>query len=288
MKIEQPGSYQISSAAYHADPAPEPSLSNSIARLLLDCSPLHAWWAHPRLNPDWQPDEGSNRLALGTAAHLLVLGRGAQLAVGEWDDWRSKDARQFRDDAIARGETPIKRPDYERAQAIAEAAHAQAPELGDPEHGFAELAHVAQDPSGAWLRCPTDWISRDGLEVTDYKTTQGSASPLVLPRTVASLGYDLQAAFYDHVLGCLYPDRAGRMRFVFAFQEIEPPYQMCRVTLSEGDLEVARRKVRTAIDMWNECLRTGKWPGYPQHVVPIQLPPWSQSAWLEREMADGA
>ena len=44
-------------AEYHADPAPEPSLSRSLAHTLLTRSPRHAWQAHPRLNPAWLPDE---------------------------------------------------------------------------------------------------------------------------------------------------------------------------------------------------------------------------------------
>ena len=45
----------ISAEAYHADPAPEPSLSSSVAKILVNLSPAHARIAHPRLNPDYRP-----------------------------------------------------------------------------------------------------------------------------------------------------------------------------------------------------------------------------------------
>ena len=49
-RVPGPGIYPgISAADYHADCAPEPSLSSSIARTLLAQSPLHAYHAHPRM-----------------------------------------------------------------------------------------------------------------------------------------------------------------------------------------------------------------------------------------------
>lgn len=41
---------RLPSAEYHADPAPEPSLSATLAKLLISRSPRHAWMASPRLN----------------------------------------------------------------------------------------------------------------------------------------------------------------------------------------------------------------------------------------------
>ncbi|WP_242401117.1 hypothetical protein [Acetobacter okinawensis] len=50
--ITTPGIYDLPEAQYHADPCPTPSLSNSVARILLDESPMHAHFSHPRLNPE--------------------------------------------------------------------------------------------------------------------------------------------------------------------------------------------------------------------------------------------
>ena len=61
-------------ADYHADVgSPVPSLSSSIANVLISRSPLHAWMAHPRLNPDWRPEPWNKRLDFGTFAHKLLL-----------------------------------------------------------------------------------------------------------------------------------------------------------------------------------------------------------------------
>ena len=45
--IGKAGIYTLSAEAYHADPCPEPSLSASIANVLLQRSPAHARIQHP-------------------------------------------------------------------------------------------------------------------------------------------------------------------------------------------------------------------------------------------------
>ena len=42
------GWHELSDEVYHADPCPSPSLSSSIANLVIDKSLMHAWRAHPR------------------------------------------------------------------------------------------------------------------------------------------------------------------------------------------------------------------------------------------------
>src|SRR3990167_3196210 len=86
---------------YIRDPAPEPSLSASVAHLLLTRSARHAWLAHPRLNPAWAP-EATEQTDLGTLEHALLLEQDdSRLVVVEADDWRAKAARLARDEARA-------------------------------------------------------------------------------------------------------------------------------------------------------------------------------------------
>ena len=53
----KPGIYGMSEDCYHADPADAPSLSASIAKILIAETPLHAWTAHPKLNPNFVREE---------------------------------------------------------------------------------------------------------------------------------------------------------------------------------------------------------------------------------------
>ena len=84
--IEAPGIYDgIPENDYHADPVgPAPSLSASIAKLLVLKSPRHAWLAHPRLNKAKAEEVEKAKRArdVGTATHKLVLGAGKTIRFG--------------------------------------------------------------------------------------------------------------------------------------------------------------------------------------------------------------
>ena len=55
----QQGIYNILAEQYHADPCVTASLSSSIAKILIEQSPMHAWMAHPRLNLKFKRQEDS-------------------------------------------------------------------------------------------------------------------------------------------------------------------------------------------------------------------------------------
>ena len=96
MKITKPGIYRdFPTAAYFADCCPEPSFTQSLAKILLDQSPRHAYQAHPRLNvqPADEDDAYDKSRAIGNAAHAMMLGRGKVMAVEDFPDWRTKEIR---------------------------------------------------------------------------------------------------------------------------------------------------------------------------------------------------
>ena len=111
MTIKEPGVYEIPADAYHADPTIEPSLSASVANVILSHSPLHAWAKHPRLNPDFEPEE-KPQFDLGSAAHNMVLRQNfwrEEIAVVEAQDWKTKAAKEARETARAAGRHPVQR-----------------------------------------------------------------------------------------------------------------------------------------------------------------------------------
>jgi hypothetical protein len=115
--------FDVDAEVYFADPCAEPSLTQSIAKILQDRSPAHAWLRHPRLNPAYQPDaEGyAPNLIMGSAAHALALRRGKPVVVMPFDSFRSKSAQETRDLALAEGKIPILPQHFERAEAMANA-----------------------------------------------------------------------------------------------------------------------------------------------------------------------
>jgi hypothetical protein len=88
---------------YHADPTEVPSLSYSVAKILLTESPMHAYYYHPRLGGHVR--EQTKAMGKGQVIHKLLLGIGADIVVVRADNFRTKAAQELRDAAIAAGKT---------------------------------------------------------------------------------------------------------------------------------------------------------------------------------------
>ncbi|MEM7239695.1 MAG: PD-(D/E)XK nuclease-like domain-containing protein, partial [Pseudomonadota bacterium] len=276
-------SYRMPAEKYHADPAPAPSLSSTIARILLAQSPQHAWHASPRLNKAHRPVV-KTEYEIGRAAHTLLTRQGAGIHIMSFDDYRKKDARDERDAALADGKTLLLEKQYDEVAAMVAACRRQliGHGIGDVfETGECERAHFSV-LGGCWARCMTD--CEHGDIVYDYKTTGGSASPEAAIKTIADFGYDAQAAHYLDVLESLETDRPRTFRFII--QEKTAPYALSVVQIDDGWLAVARRKTRRARQIWTMCLDeygAKPWPGYPAQIVRVQSPPWHEQKWLDRE-----
>jgi hypothetical protein len=284
--IERPGIYTLEAKDYHADPCPAPSLSASIALPLLHRSPRHAWSGHPRLNTKGASRTGRRDMDLGTAVHRLVLGRGPELHLIDADSYRTKAAQAERDEASAAGHQPILTADLERAEAIAAAARVRLDlDLNGWRGGDAE-AVLAWREEGAWCRGMLDMLSKDRRTVLDLKTTNLSAEPSTASRTLFSMSYHFKAAFYERGLDVLDPENIGRRRFLFLFIEAEPPYECALIVPDEAAMTIARKQVTAAIALWQRCMESDQWPGYPAGVHMATLPSWLEKQWLDRELTD--
>lgn len=290
-KVEEPGIYLgVPAAEYHADPCPTPSLSRSIAKIICDETPWHAWHRHPRLNTAIVAAD-TRRFDQGTIAHALLIGQGRNFQEIIANDYRSKAAKEQRDLARAEGKTPVLTEDLVRAKAMVEVCRKQLAEiegcqqLFHPDAGAGEVVIAWQDEH-AWCRAMFDWLPHDRRVWADYKTTIGSANPAGLGRAVANLAYDLQGAFYEEAICAIEPELAGRINPVFIFQEMEPPYAVSAITLDEEAMTVGRKKLEKALTTWKRCLATETWPKYPKVVTPVMYPTWALREWLDRDAID--
>jgi len=289
----------IPDSVYHKDPAPEPSLSSSMAKVIIDQSPLHAWHQHPRLNPP--PEDAETEEAkptrpkeIGSAAHRLILGRGKLVRVIEGSDYKSKAAQAARAAAYAAGASPILRSDYETAEAMANAVHKQAATVEGCEafrEGAdhpSELVAIAQDPSGIYLRALIDRFEEHpaGATIWDVKTGEVSAAPAGLGRRMFGMQMEVQAALYERAVTILRPDLAGRVRFRWLFVENEPPHLIMPAELDAVGMEIGRRKVQAAIALFRRGVQLNEWPGYPTAVITAEYPAFAANAWEARETND--
>lgn len=175
------GIHTLSAADYHRDLIDDkrPSLSASIAHILTTSSPKHAWTAHPKLNPDWQPRE-EEKFDIGKAAHALLLEGEAAVRVIPFDDWRTNAAKDEREAARAEGRIPLLAKHWEGVEAMRAAAYGQLEGLDvQPTlftDGKPEQTLVWED-NGVLCRARLDWLRTDLTAIDDLKTTSASANP---------------------------------------------------------------------------------------------------------------
>lgn len=294
MKITTKGVYRdVSSNDYFSDPCPSPSLSQSVAKILIEQSPLHAYYAHPRLGePLADEDDGEKydkAKAIGNAAHAIMLGRGKVLEVGDFDNWRKKEAQEFKAEALAAGKEPILAKHYSTAMNMVESALEQLNRIHGCKNAFtygdAEVV-IASCEHDLWLRAMVDWITPDAREIWDYKTSGMSASPYNTGKQMASGGWHIQAAMHERILDAIDPKTAGRRRHFFVCQENEPPYALTVNEIAEAPMTIGRKQIDYAVTAWGHCLAKSEWPGYPLRIIHPELPVWAESGWLQREESE--
>lgn len=296
MKIEKTGIYKgMMAEDYFADPAPDgfPSLSQSICKILIEQSPLHARQAHPRLampiegEDEEAVDKYDKAKAIGNACHLIMMGRGKRLAIIDASDFRTKAAQTEKQDAIKNGDEPILRKHYLIAHSMTLAAQLQLASIDGCERAFKEgdgEVVIASCEDGQWLRSMIDWITPDLREVWDLKTSGMSASPYNTGKIMASAGWHLQAAMHERILNDIDPDGAGRRKFRYVCQENEAPFALTVNEIGESALTIGRKQIDYAISAWRRCIETNTWPAYPLRIIRPELPAWAETSWMNREI----
>jgi len=293
-RIATPGIYpEVDPHHYHADPCPTPSLSNSIAKTILEHSPEHAWIEHPRLNPEFERKE-QKKFDLGNAAHTLFLGRGKRFSVLPHENYLTKQAKLDRDAAIAADKQPILEEQFERARTMVSAAKIQlneypdedgVPMIADFQHGVAEVMLAARDGDD-WFRTLLDWWPQSQRVIYDYKTTGVSIAPGELDRKMWLDGWHIQAAFHEFLLEILDPTFSGRRKHRFVVQETFEPFAIQVAQIPEDALTIGRKQVANARRQWSQAMAKKQWPGYPREICYPHIPEWAENKWLAREIAE--
>lgn len=291
-RVTEPGFYRMTAEQYHADPAPEPSLSSGAIRKMLERTPRHAYAEHPRLGGR-RDERSSPAMTLGTVVHSLILGAGREFVVIDADSFRTKAAQEQRDAASAAGLTPIIRDQYEKARVMAASAARELstiPLVADAlVSGRPEIVAIWRE-GDVWCRsmmdlCPTQ-IDADGWwTIYDLKTTQMALDPNTIARHLVSNGYDVQAAFYSRGLESLLGP-AARVRFRFLFVESDSPH-LCAAFVGSGEMQTTgEQKVIAGISIWQRCIATNNWPGYSTDVLRLEPPKFMETLWADREAGD--
>ena len=121
---------------------------------------------------------------------------------------------------------------------------------------------------GRWDRHSPDIA---GGAIVDLKTTK-DASRLEFERSIFNFGYFRQAGLY---LSGAQVRRLPAKRFVIIAVEKTPPYEVAVYRLSDSATEEGLKQSRLLLRRYAECAESGEYPGYPDRVVDVFLPPWA-------------
>lgn len=269
--ITEPGLYDLPEDVYHSDPVPGGSLSSSTAKKLIapSCPAIARWESENRVR--------KAAYDFGHVAHKLVLGEGAEIAVIDYDDWRTKAAKEARAAAYEAGQIPVKRDEMAQARALADAVLTDpiAGPLFSPGTGVPEQSIFwVDDRTGQWRRAMLDWFPDYGFDrpiIVDLKTTT-SVAPGEIRRSMAKFGYHQQAAWYiDAAESVGHEDPA----FVFVFVQKDRPHLVGYYQLDDDAMAEGRARNARALDVWAQCRESGIWPGYTDDIEFIGLPRWA-------------
>lgn len=273
--VTAPGLYPELAEIYHGRRhTPTRALSYSGIKCLLNETPLDFITPKERKSDD---------MNFGSVVHSMALGRGAKFSVSPFDDYRTKDARAWRDDTIAEGLIPIKADAFADASAMAEIIRAKIHRALDGEPYQTEVPFFWREGE-TWFSGMMDVWCPTRRTVIDPKTT-GKVHEF--DREITRFGYHIQSAMYRRGLDAIFPDDAGRHQFKIMPIATEPPYTSRLINISEGWRAGAEMDIARAVRIFETCERTGIWPGYPDEET-MDEPSWQMKLRAERELEDEA
>jgi len=295
-KITAPGVWDLTMAQYHSDICEGPSISSSGLRTIWAESPAHFFETSPYNPHAWETrvidgvemvlrkdEEERPHFSLGRAAHhLLFLGRKGfdeefVTRPACWNDWRTKEAKLWREDALARGLTVITDNELDQITGMARTLGAHPLVKAGILDGYVERSLIWKDEeTGAWLKSRPDCVPNDSGDYADLKTT-ASVETESLARTIASFGYPVQGALVG--MGSRAVLQRDMQTFTLVFVESKPPHCVRVVTIKPDDIERGERQVRASTRLFAQCCETGHWPGPggdTQDAEYLDLPEWSR------------
>lgn len=288
--LNEPGFHpHLTPADYFAEPCPAPALTNSGIDLLLNKSPRHFAFQHPVIGAQFwpagmeePPHQSSATQYRGSLVHRLALDKGDDWRVIDAPDYRTKEAKAQRDEAIKAGLIPVLAHRLKEAMAMANVIRRRIYEACQGEDYHTEVV-IAWQERGVWCRAMLDvWCPSLGLAL-DIKTA-ADISDLAINRAFAR-GYARQAAWYQRGIDAL-TGRPGHNQFRFLFVEDAEPWLSRTATMSEAFRSGGDGQCDRALAIFADCLARNDWPA-PGHII-VTPPAWLVQSWAYAELEDAA
>jgi hypothetical protein len=280
-KIEKAGIYDIPFENYIGQKGltPTPWLSSSTINIMLNKSPMHAAHAHPDIGGS--SDNNSSKVAsIGTVAHALILKKAdSRIVVSPYPEFRTNEAKAWRDAALQSGKVVVKQSDYDAAIRMADNFERRMKyfDLGETFPTDSTEKTVVAEIEGVWCKIRIDSI---GLNLWDLKSTGTEYTPSKwIKNQLYGNGYDVQVELYRRVFKAA---TGEQKRMILPVLEQSEPHDCYPVILDDLADDLAREKVDWAIKTWRESLAAGKFAGYSDGKIVYARPSaWMMSDWAE-------
>lgn len=139
---------------------------------------------------------------------------------------------------------------------------------------FTEVALVWED-EGTGLLCKArlDIFTPADKQILDIKKVQ-SADAEAFGGVAGQRRYDVQAAWYQRAAKACFGDGIYDFRFI-AVELNEGEANGAQVLwLDDEAMETGEKGAQAALEVFNECLKSGVWPGYSPAPKAVKLRPW--------------
>lgn len=263
----KPGVYpNLSNEAYHSAPGVSKSRLDEIAK-----SPA-IFKAKQEARKNGGGEKEAKHFRTGLGAHVAVL---------EPDKFSSlyhvsNISRRSNDFELIEKANPdkiiITPAEYDDFMFMAEAVRNEPKAAAILERGYAETSifHI-DEKTGELVKVRPDWFVED--VIADFKTDR-AADEDSFSRSCYNYRYFVQAPFYMDVAGAA----LGRTFNTFAFIVVEKEtYQVAVYYADEDMIRLGRNEYRRNLDLYAECRRRDRWPGYNNgEIRPISIPTWAK------------
>ena len=199
----------------------------------------------------------------------------ARYAMSIYDEFRTKEAKSWRDEMEAEGRQVLKQSEFDSAQAQLDAIKSK-PEAAALINGAqfqVAFRHATAYPFAS--KGLIDILPDDGETIVDLKTCEPSAleSKRSLARHIFDWGYHIQAGAYCE--GMAIASGIERTQFKFIFVTSKPPFRVAVVSLPFPAISYGADLYRNGAKRFAECLETNKWPSIWDGEVEIDLPEYA-------------
>jgi len=250
--------------------APTSWLSKSVLWELNDSS-LYKWRYCPQEHkPTAAMQWGSLVDTLATTPTL----EGSEIAVSPYENFKKKEAQDWRDNALALGMTVVTQETLAEGRKAARMLTHTCKAVADIFAKSKTQVIVGGKISGVQVKGLVDLAPEGEDFLADLKTTSNFTIE-GFGRDVATRGYHCQAALYLQLWNSLFPNDQ-RKGFKIIWQDSSTPYEACVTEISEPDIEAGWYWATTQIERLVKATQDNCWPtAFSDKEIIITRPVWA-------------